>query len=139
MESSLRKLLVYIYSRLRASASSSAFQTFHQILVKFLELSPTSSSPTFHQTTVCQNHSPYLTPKISTLLYFLDLCHFPPHQAVNKRKQATDFPSTRPTRAGYKVGFGRTRTRSSSTPTTQLTRTDADNSTDEDRRRQCNR
>lgn len=58
-----------------------------------------------------------------------DLCPFPPHQAINERKQATDFLSTRPTCAGYNVGFGRKRKRSSLTPNTQPTRTDADNAT----------
>jgi hypothetical protein len=130
-----------------------AFQTFYQILVKLLKTTFTSSSPSFHQNTSYQNPSLDLTPKISMLFYFLlfflilapfftffpqdlsvtflpqDLCPFPPHQAINERKQATDFLGTGPARTGYKVGFGRMRTRSSSTPTTQSTRTDADNAT----------
>jgi hypothetical protein len=58
-----------------------------------------------------------------------DICQFPPHQAINERKQAIDFLGTGPTLPGYKVGFGSTRTRSSSkpSPTTQSTRTDVDN------------
>jgi hypothetical protein len=126
--------------------------------VKFLKLSPASSSPSFHQNNVCQHPSPYLTSSslrysIFLLFFFIfapfftffpqdlsvsfltqDLCHFPPHQAINERKQATDFLGIGLTRTSYKVGFGPTRTRLSSTPTptTQPARTD------EDRHRQRN-
>jgi len=121
--------------------------------VKLLKSTSASSSPSFHQNTSCQNPSLDLTPKISNaILFFIiflilepfftffpqdlfvtflpqDLCPFPPHQAINERKQATDFLGTGPTCIGYKVGFGWTRMRLSSTLTTQPTRTDADNAT----------
>jgi len=78
---------------LRASSSSSAFQTFHQILVKFLKLPLASSSLSFHQITTCQNPSPNLTPKISTLFYSLIFFSFSRLSSPSSRKISVTFLS----------------------------------------------
>jgi hypothetical protein len=128
---------------LRASVLNSAFQTFHQILVKLLKSASASSSPSFHQnTSLSESFSRFNAQNLHTILFFffsfsclsspssykislsvssrkISVTFLRIKPSTKGRKQATDFPGTRPTHPGYKVGFGRTRMRSSSTPTTQ--------------------
>jgi len=82
---------------LRASVLNSAFQKFHQILVKLLKSASASSSPSFHQnTSLSESFSRFNAQNLHTILFFFShshaflhllptrsLCQFPPARSLS--------------------------------------------------------